>query len=65
MPVTKLHRLLPIGTILLAAGLGLHIFAHGDYSESVSGFLIGSAVVFIIAGFTGRFSKRPDSTARP
>lgn len=65
MSLAKLNRLLPIGTILLAAGLGLHIWTHGDYSESASGFLIGIAVVFIIAGFTSRYSKQPDSTARP
>jgi hypothetical protein len=65
MSVAKLNRLLPIGTILLSVELGLHIWTHGDYSESISGFLIGIAVVLIIAGFMNRFSKQPDSMGRP
>jgi hypothetical protein len=64
MSVTKLTRLLPIGTILLAVGLGLHLWTRGDYSESISGFLIGIGVVFMIAGFANRFSKQPGSAGR-
>lgn len=62
MSATKLNRLLPIGTILLAIGLGLHLWTHGDYSEGISGFLIGVSLVLIIAGFAKRFSRQPDST---
>ncbi|HKF06297.1 MAG TPA: hypothetical protein VKB49_28525 [Candidatus Sulfotelmatobacter sp.] len=64
MSVARLTRLLPIGAILLAAGLGLHLWTHGDFSESISGFLIGIGVVFIIAGFANRFFKQPDSARR-
>ena len=64
MSVTRLNRLLPIATILLAAGLGLQLWTHGDYSESISGFLIGIGVVFMIAGFVNRISKRPGSAGR-
>ena len=64
MSAAKLNRLLPTGTILLAAGLGLHLWARGNFAEGISGFLIGIAVVLIIAGFANRFSKQPDSTGR-
>lgn len=62
MSVAKLHRVLPIGTILLAAGLGLHNWIRGDYSDGLSGFLVGIGVILIIAGFANRFSKQPSST---
>ncbi len=65
MSASKLNRLIPIGTILLAAGLGMHLWTHGDYTESISGFLIGISIVCIIAGFAKRFSKQPDSIGRP
>jgi hypothetical protein len=49
----KLSRLLPLGLVLLASGLLLHYWMHGDYAESISGFLIGISVVLMIAGFVG------------
>ncbi len=49
----KMNRLMPIGLVLLASGLLLHRM-HGDYVESISGFLIGISIVFLIAGFVGR-----------
>jgi hypothetical protein len=58
MSMKKLNRLLPIGLIMLSAGLGLHIWTRGDYSESAAGFLIGISLVFVIAGFVGRFAKQ-------
>jgi hypothetical protein len=46
-----LNRLLPIGLLMLAAGLWLHIGMRGDYAQSVSGFLLGISLVFIGCGF--------------
>ena len=54
MESRKLSRLLPTGLVLLATGLLLHNWMHGDYAESISGFLIGISVVSMIAGFAGR-----------
>ena len=48
---SKLNRLLPIGLLMLAAGLWLHIGMRGDYAQSVSGFLLGISLVFIGCGF--------------
>lgn len=50
----KLSRLLPIGVLMLAAGLILHNFLHGRYTEFTAGFLIGMSAVFMIAGFLGQ-----------
>ncbi len=50
----NLSRLVPIGLVLLSGGLLLNHWIHGDYAESISGFLIGLSLVFIIAGFVGR-----------
>jgi len=50
----KLIRLLPIGLLLLAAGLLLHNFFHGRHTEFSSGLLIGMSLVFIIAGSVAR-----------
>lgn len=51
MSSTKLHYLFPIGTLILAAGLVLHNWTHGRYTEFTAGFLIGMSIVFMIAGF--------------
>lgn len=53
----KMTRLLPIGLVLLASGLLLHNWMRGDYAESVSGFLIGISLVFMIVGFA--LNSRP------
>jgi hypothetical protein len=52
----KLSRLLPIGVLMLAAGLMLHNFVHGRYTEFTAGFLIGMSAVFMIAGFISQRS---------
>jgi len=52
----KLSRLLPIGALMLAAGLILHNFLHGRYTEFAAGFLIGMSAVFMIAGFISQRS---------
>lgn len=51
MSRSKLNPLLPIGLLMLGAGLLLHIWMHGDYAQSASGFLLGLSVVFILFGF--------------
>ena len=53
----NLSRLVPIGLVLLSSGLLLNRWMHGDYAESISGFLIGISLVFIVAGFV-RHSRR-------
>lgn len=50
----KLSQLLPLGVVLLASGLLLHNSMHGDYADSISGFLIGVSLVFMITGFAAR-----------
>lgn len=55
----KLSQLVPTGLILLASGLLLHNGMHGDYAESVSGFLIGISLVFVIAGFALNSRPKP------
>ena len=51
MSRSQLNRLLPIGLLMLGAGLLLHIWMPGDYAESASGFLLGISAVFIVFGF--------------
>lgn len=48
------HRLFPVGTLMLAAGLVLHNWMHGRHTEFTAGFLIGMSIVFMIAGFVGQ-----------
>ena len=50
----RLSQLVPIAVVMLASGLLLHKWMHGDYADSISGFLIGVSLVFVIAGFVGR-----------
>ena len=56
----KLNRLLPVGLLLLAAGLILHNFAQGRATNFTAGFLIGMSLVFLIAGVIkgSRFPNR-------
>lgn len=51
---SKSNYLLPIGLILLAAGLILHNWISGARAEFPAGFLIGMSIVFMIAGFLNR-----------
>jgi hypothetical protein len=50
---SKVNRLIPIGLLMLAGCLMLHVLMRGHYSESAAGFLIGIAMVFIVFGFVG------------
>jgi hypothetical protein len=36
-----MNRILPIGLVRLSSELFLHNWMHGNYAESISGFLIG------------------------
>lgn len=47
----RISQLVPLGVVLLASGLLLHNWMHGDYADSISGFLIGVSLVFIVFGF--------------
>ena len=40
-----------MGLPRLGAGPGLDIGMHGDFAQSVSGFLLGISLVFILFGF--------------
>jgi hypothetical protein len=46
--------LLPAGLLMLSGGLILHNSMHGRYADFAGGFLIGMAIVFMIAGFGSR-----------
>jgi hypothetical protein len=54
----KFNRLLPIGLLMLAAGLILHNFTHNHAFNFGAGFLIGMALVFMIAGFVSMSRRR-------
>jgi hypothetical protein len=47
----KSNRLLPVGLLMLSAGLMLRIWAHGRLFHFGAGFLIGMSAVFLVAGF--------------
>jgi len=46
----KASRLIPIGLVMLSAGLMLNNWAHTRYSHFGGGFLLGMAIVFLLAG---------------
>ena len=60
MSRSQFNPLRPIGLLMLAAGLWLHIGMQGDYAQSVSGWLLGISVVFLGFGF---FSQKPQALA--
>jgi hypothetical protein len=47
----KLNRFIPVGLLLLCVGITLRSWMHTRYSAFAAGFLMGIALVFIIAGF--------------
>lgn len=57
---TKLSFLVPVGSLALAAGLIVQLWAHGRSSHFIAGFLIGISLVFLIAGLMGRSKSVPD-----
>jgi hypothetical protein len=46
--------LVPVGSLALAAGLSVQLWAHGRYGHFIAGFLIGLSLVFLIAGVAVR-----------
>jgi hypothetical protein len=39
------------GSLALAAGLGLRLWTHGNFSHFATGFLLGMSIAFLIYGF--------------
>ena len=50
MSYFKASRLIPIGSLMLSCGLILNNWTHTKYSHFAGGFLLGMAIVFLIAG---------------
>jgi|HubBroStandDraft_2_1064218.scaffolds.fasta_scaffold1439749_2 hypothetical protein len=50
----NLSFLVPVGSLALAAGLSVHLWAHSRYGHFIAGFLIGISLVFLIAGVAVR-----------
>jgi len=48
---SKLNRLLPMGLLMLGAGLLLDTWMRGDHAQSVSRFWLATPAVFIRFGF--------------
>jgi hypothetical protein len=48
---SKLNRLLPMGLLMLGAGLLLDVWTHGDHAPSVAGFWLATSAVLIRFGF--------------
>jgi hypothetical protein len=46
----KINRLVPVGLLLLMAGIFLQHFTHERYSDFAGGFLMGVALVVLIFG---------------
>ena len=55
----KTNPLIPVGLLMLSAGIALHNWTHARYSHFAGGFLLGAGIVLLIAGFTRR--SRSDS----
>ena len=50
MNAKKISRFVPVGLLVLVAGIFLQHFTHERYSDFAGGFLIGVALVFLIFG---------------
>lgn len=50
----KLSFLIRVGSLALAAGFIVQLWAHGRTSHFIAGFLIGISIVFLISGALGR-----------
>jgi hypothetical protein len=46
----KINRFVPVGLLLLMAGIFLQHFTHERYSDFAGGFLMGVALVVLIFG---------------
>ena len=60
MSSRKARFLTSLGLLSLAIGTGLRLWAHGNYSHFASGFLLGLAVVFLIAGLVKKPQGIPE-----
>lgn len=54
----KINRLVPVGLLLLMAGIFLQHFTHERYSDFAGGFLMGVALVFLIFGFAQKVKSQ-------
>ncbi|MGO9086897.1 MAG: hypothetical protein ACLQBK_16870 [Candidatus Sulfotelmatobacter sp.] len=46
----KVSPFIPVGLLMLSAGLLLHNWTHGNYWHFAGGFLLGAGIVLIIGG---------------
>ena len=46
----RLSRFVPVGLLVLVAGIFLQHFTHERYSDFAGGFLMGMSLVFLIYG---------------
>jgi uncharacterized membrane protein YfcA len=46
----KITLFVPVGLLGVVAGVFLHYYVHGQYSDFASGFLMGLSVVLLIFG---------------
>ena len=50
------HFFTAIGSLALAAGIGLQYFMHGTYAHFAGGFLLGTSIALLILGL-GKASR--------
>jgi hypothetical protein len=53
----KINRFVPVGLLLLMAGILLQHFTHERYSDFAGGFLMGVALVFLIFGLAQKMKS--------
>lgn len=53
----KINRFVPVGLLLLMAGIFLQHFTHERYSDFAGGFLMGVALVFLIFGLAQKMKS--------
>jgi hypothetical protein len=54
----KISRFVPVGLLVLVAGIFLQHFTHERYSDFAGGFLMGMALVFLIFGFAQKVKSQ-------
>ena len=53
----KINRFVPVGLLLLMAGIFLQHFTHERYSDFAGGFLMGVALVVLIFGLAQKMKS--------
>lgn len=53
----KISRFVPVGLLVLVAGIFLQHFTHERYSDFAGGFLMGMALVFLIFGLAQKMKS--------